>query len=296
MARSSESLKRQRFGAHLSIAGGVHNAIKSAVRIRCDCLQVFVKNQQQWSAPPLDPGVVRQWRRLRRENDIEPIVAHATYLLNLATPADDLWRKSIDAFTEEIRRCAVLGIGDIIVHPGSHRGTSVAAGIDRVASAVDEVCSATKGSGVRILLETTAGSGDSVGGRFEHLAAMIERSRSKRRLGVCVDTCHIFAAGYDIREERRYEEVMAELEQHVGLQRVRCIHLNDSKRELGSRVDRHEHIGKGKIGRRGFRHIVNDEHLAHVPKILETPKGEDGRGRNLDKMNLAKLRRLIGRS
>ncbi len=294
--RNDDPLRQQRFGAHQSIAGGVHLALESAAELGFDCVQIFVKNQQQWSAPPLSEEALARWRDTRRGAGIEPVIAHATYLINLASPERAMWRKSVDAFTTEIKRCAALDVKEIVIHPGSHKGAGREAGIERIVEAVDAVCDETKGSGVRILLENTAGSGDQVGGPIEDLGRIIDRSRHKRRLGVCVDTCHVFAAGYDIRSAEGYENMVTELDRHVGLKRVRCIHLNDAKRELGSHVDRHEHIGKGKIGRAGFRHLVNDTRLAHVPKILETPKGEDGRGRNLDKMNLAKLRRMIGGS
>lgn len=268
--------------------------MESAASIGCDCVQVFVKNQQQWSAPPLDPDVVKRWKALRRRLDVRPVIAHATYLINLASPDEALCAKSVEAFTEEIRRCSALRISDVVIHPGSHRGAGLDAGMDRVVRALDGICERTTGSGVRILLETTAGQGHGVGSRFEHLAEIIARAEHKRRLGVCLDTCHVFAAGYDLRTPERYEHVIDELDRYIGLRRVRCIHVNDSKKPLGSKVDRHEHIGRGKIGLRGFRLLVNDVRLAHVPKILETPKGTDARGRDLDKVNLAKLRRLVG--
>jgi len=295
MTNNASRLAQQRFGAHLSIAGGVYNAFEAARRVGCDCLQIFVKNQRQWSAPPLTEDDVRRWRRLRRGRDVRPVIAHATYLINLASPDKTMWRRSVDAFAEDVDRCATLGIRDVVLHPGSHRGVGVEVGISQVVRALDRVCERTADSGVRILLETTAGQGHGVGGRFEHLAEIIARAEHPRRIAVCFDTCHVFAAGYELRTPTGYERTLTELGRHVGLSRVRCIHVNDSKRPLGSKVDRHEHIGRGKLGLRAFRLLVNDVRLARVPKILETPKGTDARGRDLDQMNLAKLRRLVAR-
>jgi deoxyribonuclease-4 len=285
----------QRFGAHLSIAGGVHNALVAAQRVGGDCLQIFVKNQQQWTAPPLDSVDIVRWTEARRATSIRPIVAHATYLFNLASPDDALWHRSVEAFADEIRRCRALGIRDIVVHPGSHRGSGLVAGLGRVVEAIDTVCEATPDANVRILLETTAGQGDSVGHRFEHLGEILHRTRHPHRLGVCLDTCHVFAAGYDLRSPPTYEATMAQFRKHVGMRRLRCIHVNDSKTPLGSNVDRHEHIARGHLGLSAFQLLVNDERLARVPKILETPKGLDDRGREWDRVNLARLRRLIRR-
>ncbi|MBN1342668.1 MAG: deoxyribonuclease IV [Phycisphaerae bacterium] len=279
----------------MSIAGGVHHALVAAESVGCDCVQIFVKNQRQWSAPPIDPEELTRWRRARRRTAVSPVVAHATYLINLASPDKTMWRRSVDAFTEEIHRCAALRIRDVIIHPGSHKGAGLGAGVGQIVRALDEICQATADSGVRILLETTAGSGHGVGSRFEHLAEIIAGARQPRRLGVCLDTCHLFAAGYELRTPEGYERTLSELRRHIGLRRVRCIHVNDSKKGLGANVDRHEHIGMGKLGLRAFRLLVNDDRLARVPKILETPKGQDPRGRDFDKVNLAKLRRLINR-
>jgi len=287
----------QRFGAHLSIAGGVHHALRAAHDLGCDCLQIFVKNQRQWSAPPLDRMEIRRWSRARRRLTVRPIYAHAAYLINLASPDETIWRRSIDAFTDEVRRCELLGIRRLIVHPGSHRGAGPEAGIARIIRAVDEICNQTTGSRVRILLETTAGQGDTLGDRFEQLAEIIARARERNRLGVCLDTCHVFAAGYELRLRRGYDRTLADLDRHVGLRHVRCIHVNDSKGDLGSKIDRHEHIGQGCLGLRAFRLLVNDPRLIGVPKILETPKGTNARGCDFDRLNLARLRRLIaGRS
>lgn len=287
-------LEQQRLGSHLSIAGGVHNALESAISVGCDCVQIFVKSQQQWSASPLDPDKVERWRKTRRQCGVRPVIAHAAYLINLASPDRAMWRKGLNALVDEIRRCQVLGIGDLVLHPGSHRGAGLDKGIRQIVRALDHACEQTQDSGVRILLETMAGQGDGVGSRFEDLSAVIADAKYPRRIAVCFDTCHVFAAGYELRTPEGYAQTMAELRRHIGLRRLRCIHVNDSKRPLGSRVDRHEHIGKGKLGLPAFRLLMNDARLARIPKILETPKGVDSRGRDLDKTNLAKLRRLIG--
>ncbi len=293
MTPAASAAVHQRFGAHLSIAGGIHKALVSAEDLGCDCLQVFVKNQQQWSAPPRDPGEIERWRRTWRRSRLRPVVAHATYLINLASPDRDLWRRSVEAFAEEILRCAALRIGELVIHPGSHRGAGIAAGLDRVVEAINRCCERTADTRVRVLLETTSGQGHSVGSRFEELGEILDRVALPRRLGVCLDTCHVFAAGYELRTSDGYAQTLAELARHVGLRRVRCLHVNDSKTPLGSKVDRHEHIGRGKLGLRAFRHLVNDRRLARVPRILETPKGQDARGRDLDRVNLARLRKLV---
>jgi deoxyribonuclease IV len=283
----------QHFGAHLSIAGGVHHALESAGDLGCNCLQIFVKNQRQWSAPPLDPSEIERWSEARRRTGVGPVFAHATYLINLASPDRTIFRRSIDACADELGRCALLGIDALILHPGSHRATSLETGISRVVTAIDRLTDQPAAGTVRIALETTAGQGDSVGGRFEHLAEIISQVRHPARLAVCVDTCHLFAAGYELRTPEGYDRTIDELDRHLGLARVCCIHANDSVGALGSHLDRHQHIGAGKLGLRAFRRLLNDGRLASVPRILETPKGLDPRGRDLDKLNLARLRRLV---
>ncbi len=276
----------------MSIAGGLHNAFAEAARVGCDCMQIFVKNQRQWRGPPLTEADVRQWAEAARRTGIGPVVAHDTYLINLASPDHALRTRSIDAFADELTRCERLAIPFLVTHPGSHGGDGVEAGLARVARAIDEIHRRTRGFRVRILLETTAGQGSSLGHRFEQLGEILARVRRPERLGVCVDTCHIFAAGYGLSEEASYRQTMADLDRAVGLDRVCCFHLNDSQKAVGCRVDRHAHIGRGCIGRRGFRLLVNDPRFADVPMILETPKGRDERGRDFDRLNLAALRRL----
>lgn len=283
----------QRFGAHMSIAGGLQNAFSAGVEVGCDCLQIFVKNQRQWSGPPLSEEAVGRFKAAARDTGLTPVVAHATYLINLASPDTTNSRRSIDALADELLRCTRLGVPYLIVHPGAHLGEGVPAGIKRIIRSMNKIHKRVGHESTRVLLETTAGQGSCIGHRIEHLAEIINGVDYPERLGVCVDTCHVFAAGYDIARDEGYERLMTELTEYVTLDRVRCIHVNDSKGKCGSRVDRHEHIGKGRIGKAGFRSLVNDPRLARVPKILETPKGKDGRGTDLDRVNLRRLRSLI---
>ena len=284
------------FGAHMSIAGGFDRAAERARRAGCDCFQIFVKNQRQWRAAPIDNAAVLHWRRARSDACPGPVAAHSTYLINLASPIVAMRRRSISALVDELRRCERLGIGDLVLHPGSHMGRGEKAGLRRVASALSTTLQRTEDARTRILLETTAGQGTALGARFEHLAELLERADLPARVGVCLDTCHVFAAGYDISTQKGYARVMDQLDAVVGLDRVACIHLNDSRAACGSRVDRHEHIGEGKIGRTAFQYLVNDARWENIPKILETPKGRDARGRDLDRVNLARLRRMRRRS
>lgn len=277
----------------MSVAGGIHNAFDAGARVGCDCLQIFVKNQRQWSVAPLTEADIEAYRTAERQTGLFPVVAHATYLLNLASPDASLRRRSIDGLILELRRCAQLGVPYLVLHPGAHMGQGVRAGIKRIVRSLDTVHKRTQGINVQILLETTAGQGSSIGHEIEQLGWIINDTRDPDRLGVCVDTCHVFAAGYNIADPQAYDRLVADLCHHVTLERVKCFHVNDSMRECGSRVDRHEHIGRGKIGKAGFAHLVNDPRFAAVPKILETPKGTDGRGTDLDKVNLKRLRNFI---
>ncbi len=285
--------KGPRFGAHLSVAGGLENAITAAVAVGCDCLQVFVKNQRQWRAGLLSEDQISRFRAARSANDVAPIVAHASYLLNLASPAKSTREMSINAMVDELTRCEALGVESLVFHPGAHLTGTVEEGIAHIAASLDEVHRRCAGFRTMILLETTAGQGSAIGWHFEQLAAILDRVREIGRLGVCLDTCHLFAAGYDFRTAEGFAAMIDEMDRTFGLGRVRCIHTNDSKKELGSRVDRHEHIGKGKIGKAGFAHFVNDPRFVDVPFILETPKGTDGRGTDFDKVNLRRLCSLI---
>lgn len=276
-------------GAHMSIAGGMHKAFERGRSVRCRTIQIFLKSSNQWKARTLTDDDSMLFRVAREKSGISPVLAHDSYLINLASPDPDLHRKSLDAFVEEMRRANDLGVPCLILHPGAHLGAGVQAGINRVARALNRAIDRV-GPPVRLLLETTAGQGSSLGSRFEELAAILERMRKPERAGVCLDTCHIFAAGYDIRSREGYEKTLREFDRLIGVGRIQAIHVNDSLKDLGSRVDRHSHIGKGRIGPEAFRCLVNDPRFVDVPKILETPKGEDMRE---DRRNLAKLRALM---
>lgn len=281
-----------RFGSHLSIAGGMHHAIEDALRLGFDTVQVFVKNQRQWRAAPLKPEDVAQWRQMLATPGFGPPVAHATYLINLGSADDRLWEASRVAFADELERCAALSIPYLVVHPGAAGESPVPAALSRVASALNRIVDEKPTLTTMPLLETTAGQGSSLGRTFAELGAIIAELREPTRVGVCVDTCHVFAAGYDIRTESGFAGMMSEAERAIGLDRIRCWHLNDSKRECGSRVDRHEHIGRGEIGRAGFERVLAEPRFAGVPMILETPKETDDNGREWDRVNLALLKRI----
>lgn len=283
----------QRFGAHMSVAGGFANAFEAGEKAGCDCLQIFVKNQRQWSAKPLDQAAIDEYREAAERTKLSPVVAHASYLLNLASPEAANRKKSEDALVDELTRSAQLGVDMVVFHPGAHMGDGVEIGIERIAASIDKVAKRVDTDAVKLLLETTAGQGSAIGYELAHLRSIIDQAKCGDWLGVCVDTCHIFAAGYDIRSEEGYESFVGELIDLSLLDRVDCFHVNDSMKDCGSRVDRHDHIGKGKIGKAGFEHLVNDKRLTHVPCILETPKGVDGRGTDLDRVNLNRLRGLI---
>jgi deoxyribonuclease-4 len=279
-----------KFGAHMSISGGLHKAFARGETAGCNTVQIFSKNQQQWRAKPLTEPEVGLFKAEQQRCGFEPLIVHDSYLINLASPNDELWAKSIAAFGEELERCALLGIPYIVTHPGAHTGSGEEAGLLREAVAFNQLFDAGIGAGVTVLLETTAGQGSTLGYRFEQLARLMELITRTERLGVCVDTCHILAAGYDIRTPETYAATFDEFDRLVGIEHIKAFHLNDSQKDLGSRVDRHAHIGEGCIGLDGFRCLVNDARFADLPMILETPKGEDLAE---DIVNLEKLRSLI---
>ena len=270
----------------------MHKALLAAETLGMATVQVFTKNQAQWAAPPLSDEVVANWSSHRDRLKFAQTVSHDSYLINLASQDDALWNKSIDTFQEELRRCVVLGIPYLVTHPGAHLGAGEEVGLDRVAKALDIVHSRIKPGGVTTCLEITAGQGSSLGYKLEHLATIIEKVKDPERLAVCLDTAHLFAAGYDFRG-RKYAAFMKDLDKTVGIDRVKVWHLNDSKKDLGSRVDRHEHIGIGKIGLEGFKPIVRDKAFDNVPKILETAKEKNEQGRDWDTVNLEVLRGLM---
>ncbi|MBN1282851.1 MAG: deoxyribonuclease IV [Proteobacteria bacterium] len=278
-------------GVHCSIAGGVENAALAGGALGCTAIQLFTGSNKQWSAPPIDAAHAEAFRRAMKEQGIKTAVAHACYLINLAAPDRAIYSKSIRAMTAEIERAHLLGIPWVIVHPGSHKGKGLEWGIERIADAANRAFADTDRLSAGIALETTAGQGASIGGRFEELAAIIDKIDDKGRAAVCFDTCHAFAAGYELRTKRGYDETWRLFDSAVGMKRLVAMHLNDSKGKLGSRVDRHTHVGEGEIGLAGFRLIMNDPRLARVPMLLETPKGDDAEGN--DDRNLWSLRRLI---
>jgi deoxyribonuclease-4 len=275
----------------MSIAGGMDRAIERGAAIGCTAIQIFTKSSNQWAARPLPDDEVERFRAGRERAGLTHVVAHDSYLINLCSPDDRLFRKSIDAYVEEMQRCLRLGVSSLVTHPGAHVGQGEAFGIRRMAEAIDAICERVPDPGVSIVLETTAGQGTVIGRSFEELAAIIASVRHPERLGVCFDTCHVFAAGYDLRSRAAYDDTMRRFAGEIGFERLRAVHLNDSKKDLGCRVDRHEHIGKGFLGLEAFRHVMNDARLADRPMLLETPKDDDCRE---DVENLTILLGLVG--
>lgn len=284
----SGKLPHPLLGAHESVAGGLHRALKRLQQVGGEALQIFTRNQRQWNPKPLSAEEIAQFQAAWEQYGKPPVTSHASYLINLASSKEELSAKSIAAFAAELQRCHELGIPSVVIHPGSHGGDGKEIGLTRFVSALDRAIAASSGE-VLVLLETTAGQGTSLGSSFEELAFILQQSRYPRRLGVCVDTCHIFAAGYDIRTEATYGQTLAEFDRLVGIELIRFFHLNDSKQKLGSRVDRHAHIGKGEIGIEGFRLLLNDPRFSGFPMTLETDKGEDLQE---DRDNLRVLRDL----
>ncbi len=278
------------FGSHMSISGGCDLALLRAAEIGMDACQIFTKNERQWIAKPIDPGVIERFQVNRQETGIDKLVAHDSYLINMATPDDALWEKSRLAFLDELNRCDQLGVPGLVTHPGSHMGSGVEAGIKRVAEAINRIHDERPDGTTITLIETTAGQGNSLGRTFEEIQGIIDLIEDTSRVGVCLDTCHIFAAGYDIRDAASYEATMAHFDLVIGIDRLKALHLNDSKFGLGERKDRHAHIGEGELGLDAFRLVVNDPRLAGLPGILETEKGNDGED---DRRNLATLRSLV---
>jgi len=279
-----------KLGAHMSIAGSVTNALRRGESVGCETVQIFTKNNNRWQGKTLSKEDIVAFQEDRNRTSIEPIFAHNCYLINLASPDPVLFEKSITAMIDEVHRCDILALPYLVMHPGAHKGTGTAAGITRIAGGLDDILEATRESSVELLLETTAGQGTSLGHTFSQLRDIIKRVSFPHRLGICLDSCHIFAAGYDIRTREGYESTIDEFQRLLGLEKLRAIHLNDSKRDLGTRVDRHEHIGKGFLGLDPFRFLLNDPRLVHLPAVLETPKNKDC---DEDRVNLAVLRGLI---
>ena len=278
------------FGAHESIAGGAYNAILRGKTATCDTIQMFNKSNNQWRAKVLMTEEVDEYFRTIEETGVTVATSHSSYLINIASPDKELNKKSYLSLKEEMERCELLKIPNLVLHPGSHVGSGEEKGMKAIARNISKLFNQLKDNHVTLLLETTAGQGSNLGCTFEQLAYIIDRVENKDQIGVCMDTCHVFAAGYPISEPKDYRKTMKQFDDMIGLDCLRIIHMNDSKKEFGSRRDRHEHIGKGFIGLEAFRNIVNDRRLEKVPLILETPKGDDLKE---DIENLRVLRGLV---
>jgi deoxyribonuclease-4 len=287
-----------RFGAHMSVAGGMPLAVERAVAHRCDAFQVFAKNASQWRGRTLPPEEIRRFRAAVNHAGLQPVVSHASYLINLAASGPVLRAQSVDAMLDELQRANALGLSGVVLHPGCYTDGSEASGLTLIAEALRDLLHDTRRSRTMVLLEHTAGQGTSLGCTFEHLATIIEGVRGHKRIGVCLDTCHLLASGYDIATPEGYADTFTHFGRTVGFERLKVFHLNDSKKPLGSRVDRHAHIGEGFVGIEGFRRLVNDRRFADLPMLLETPKTEGRRPGivavdPLDARNLAALRALV---
>lgn len=275
-------------GAHMSIAGGLHLACERGKEVGCDVIQIFVKNQRQWAGPALKPEEVTQFKAAQKAASIRTAFAHDTYLINMATPEPAMFQKSLHAFVDELERCEALGLASLVTHPGSPGEAGEEVGIRQMQKGLNDALRRTKGYKVKVLLETTAGQGATVGYKFEQMKAILEGVKEPERIGFCFDTCHVFAAGYDISTRAGYEKTMDEFDRAVGLDKIRAFHVNDSKKGLGCRVDRHENIGKGAIGLEAFRCLMKDVRFRNVPKVIETPKEE-----GMDPVNLGILREMM---
>ncbi|MCB9248183.1 MAG: deoxyribonuclease IV [Ignavibacteriales bacterium] len=277
-------------GAHTSTSGGVSKAVERAEKLGFTAMQIFTKNNNRWFAKPLDEKEITKFKSKLENSNVKFVVAHDSYLINLCANDVDLLEKSRNAFVDELTRCEQLGIPYLNFHPGSHTGMGEEEGLKIIAESINIAHDKTKNFNVSSMLEITAGQGTALGYRFEHIARIIELVEDKKRMSVCIDTAHLFAAGYDFRTRETYYKTMQDFDKIIGLEKLKCFHMNGSKKELGSRVDRHEHIGNGFIGIEGFKNIMNDEKLISIPKILETPKGKE---QLEDLENLEVLKSLI---
>ncbi len=282
-------------GAHVSVAGGLATAFARGADLGCEALQVFVKNASQWRGKPLVPADVDAFRAAHAAAGPLPLVAHGAYLINLCAVDPAILERSRAGLADELGRCAALGVSGLVVHPGAHLGAGEAAGLAAIARSIDAVFAELPGGpGARLLLEQTAGQGSVLGWRLEQLAEIRRQLGAPEAVGFCLDTCHAFAAGYDLRTAAAVEDFLAEVDRHLGFDAVGCVHLNDSTGDLGSRKDRHAPIGEGAIGREGFRRLLAEPRLAGVPMILETPLGDDEQGHARDLATLRELRELRG--
>ncbi|MGC9260145.1 MAG: deoxyribonuclease IV [Phycisphaerae bacterium] len=280
------------FGSHLSVAGGLYKAVVEAQNLGLRTVQIFTRNQQRWASPPLSPEVIAQFRAAVVKAKFSCTVAHDSYLTNLAAGNEELRQKSIQSFASELQRCQQLGIQYLVTHAGAHGGAGESEGLARIVASLRKVLELDPHGSTIICLETTAGQGTSLGWRFEHLRDIFTGVPNADRLGSCVDTCHIFAAGYDIATPDGARQTFDEFDRIIGLNRLRVLHINDSLRPLGARVDRHAHIGRGMIGLAAFRYICQNPAFKGIPKIMETPKGLAPNGQLWDQINLDILRAL----
>ncbi len=279
-------------GAHMSVAGGIYKAAEESEAHLCQTVQVFTKNASQWKGKPLSQEDIDNFRRAAKKANLKHNLSHNSYLINLASPDDEMFAKSIEAFVDEMQRAEQLELDYLVAHPGSHLKTGEEAGIARIANGLDEIHRRCPDFKVMILLEITAGQGTNLGCKFEHMAGILKLVKHAEKLGICFDTCHAFAAGYPLFPKADYDATWQEFDTLIGIKKLKAFHLNDSKKGLGSRVDRHEHIGKGALGLEPFRLILNDPRFASLPMVLETPK-EEGDNHDMDGVNLTVLRNLI---
>jgi deoxyribonuclease-4 len=259
----------------MSIAGGLDHAILRGEQVGCDAVQIFTKSSTQWAAKPLNPEDIKRFKKKLKKSSVSMVFVHNSYLINLGSPNQEDRKRSVSAFLEEMERVETLNLPYLVAHPGAHLGAGEEEGLRWIAESINTLHLKTKGYHMKILLETTAGQGTTLGHRFEHLKKIFDQVEGSNRLGICFDTCHVFAAGYDIRSQTGYQMVMKEFDNVVGLQRIKAFHLNDSKKDIGCRVDRHEHIGKGFIGKEGFSALMKDSRFKNIPMVLETPKGKE---------------------
>lgn len=288
-AKAVKNSDRILLGAHMSTSGGLHNAIEHGVNTGCTSIQIFTKNNNRWEQRPTTDAEAEKFIAAQSAADIEPVISHTAYLINLATPSDDLHRKSVAALVDEIKRAEQLRIPDVVLHPGSPLDQGAEYGMKKIIASLNRAIDQTADCKARIALEVTAGQGAHLGYTFEQIAEMIAGVDDQRRVSVCLDTCHVFAAGYDIRTRATYDQTFDQFDRIIGLKHLKVIHLNDSMKGLGSRVDRHTHIGEGEIGKDAFKFIMQDERFRTIPKLLETPKSEDYAD---DLRNLTLLRKL----
>ena len=277
------------FGAHFSVAGGLHNAAATAQRFKCPTFQLFTKNANQWAAPTLTDEHIRLFKEAVAEAKVRSVTAHDSYLINLAAPGDELFDKSVNAFVIEMERAEALGLDYLVTHPGAHVGSGEPAGLARVIDGLNRSLKRCAGFRVKVLLETTAGQGTTLGWKFEHLQTLLNGVAEPERCGVCFDTCHVFAAGYDVSTEAGYADTFAHFDALIGLDKLNVFHVNDSVKGVGCRVDRHALLGKGKVGNDCFKRLAADPRFDDRPMILETPK-EDDDGREMDPVMLKLLR------